>query len=147
MVAECIQHISTGNRAGTTWIKPLALREARNATLARAAERFDPTLGWLRDHSESASVESASVVPSRIHIFSPLAPAAFVPTARCDKVPVALCLAVRAMSEAHAASVSEQSLCDFNVRAEDFRIIEQFVMLVDEPQQPGEDDVFYDPLR
>lgn len=142
MVAECIQHISTGNRAGTTWIKPLALRETRNATLARAAERFDPTLGWLRGHSESASV-----VASRIHIFSPLAPAAFVPTARCDKVPVALGLAVRAMSEAHAASVSEQSLCDFNVRAEDFRIIEQFVMLVDEPEQPGRDDVFYDPLR
>merc|ERR1719230_1656471 len=47
LVGELVHHITTGNRAGSSWVKPIALRHASNVSLAVAAENFDPCLGWF----------------------------------------------------------------------------------------------------
>ncbi len=93
LACEVVADITSGKRLGTSWAKPLALRTSANATLAESAHRFDPCIGWIE-----------SSVPSTIHIFSRLAPAIFVPSAKLEEAPAALALAVRSMTEAHADS-------------------------------------------
>lgn len=97
LACEVVADITTGKRAGTTWAKPLALRTSANATLAIAAHRFDPCIGWTDE----------STVPSTMHVFSQLAPAIFVPSAKLENAPAALALAVRCIAQAHADAGSD----------------------------------------
>ena len=55
--------ITSGRHAGETWLRPLALRTCANASLALAAQRFDPSIGWLD-----------GTLDSDVHLFSPAAP-------------------------------------------------------------------------
>lgn len=105
LAGEVISHISSGPRAGTSWVRPLALRTVSNVSLATAAERFDPTIGWLG--TRDAEADGEGPVPSHLHLFSPLAPAIFVPTTSAEEVPPALGLAIRSLSQAHAAAAEE----------------------------------------
>lgn len=101
LVGEITQEITEGKCAGTTWLKPLALRMATNTSLALAAERYDVTLGWFD------APGSECIVPSSVHVFAPGAPSAFVPSDQLRGVPRSLGLAVRSMSDAHAESAAE----------------------------------------
>jgi len=103
LAGEVISHISSGPRAGTSWLRPLALRTVSNVSLAMAAERFDPTIGWLGTRDADAD----GPVPSHLHLFSPLAPAIFVPTANAEEIPPATAIAIRSLSQAHAAAAEE----------------------------------------
>jgi len=95
LALELVSNITSGKRSGTTWAKPVALRTTSNITMALSAFRFDSTLGWIDSPS--------GAVASEVHIFSALAPAIFVPTARLEPIPAELALAVRTLAEVHAA--------------------------------------------
>lgn len=101
LVAEVVSNITSGKRAGSSWLRPLALRSSLNATMAQAAWEYDPCIGWC------GSDDGSLVVPSNIHMFSRLAPDTFVSTSLLRPVPTALALAVRSMSEAHADSCTD----------------------------------------
>ena len=49
LAAERIDDLTSGKHNGTSWLRPLAMRQSANATLAEAAQRFDPALGWRED--------------------------------------------------------------------------------------------------
>lgn len=136
LIGELVHHVTSGNRKGTSWVRPLALRQASNVSLANAAERFDPVLGWL----------DADVGGGSVHLFSPLAPAAFVPTLRCTEVPPALAVAIRSLSDAHAAT----DLCPDHAPTEDMLTLQAFMTLVgqdaDEPDEDTGGNALYDPL-
>jgi len=139
-VGTLIDHVTSGNSAGTSWIRPLALRSAQNASLAVAAESYDPVIGWL----------NVDVGGGSVHLFGPLAPAAFVPTAQCEPVPPALALAVRSLSEAHAASAEAATLADQTLADDDMRVLQTFMTHVAREPDDGESDAqqrgFYYPL-
>lgn len=138
LVGEVIDHITSGRQAGKTWIRPLAIRQSSNVSLAIAAERFDPTIGWL-DAQEGG-------VPSRLHIFSPLAPAAFVPTHQLEELPQALTLAIRTMSDAHASANAEAHL-EAATQSDDFFMLQSFMRRLDDERPPGDDkQPLFDPF-
>merc|ERR1711924_159458 len=94
-----------------------------NVSVAVAAERFDPVLGWL----------DTDVGGGEVHVFSSLAPAAFLPTCHCTEVPPELCLAVRSLSEAHAASAAEDAamgVAPIMAPPEDFAMLQAFMAQV-----------------
>ena len=132
VVGEVVQHITTGSRIGTSWVKPLALRVAENATVAAAAAGYDPMLGWVELD------EGDSVASSRVHVFSPLAPATFVPTAQLVDAPADLALAVRTMCTAAAAEES--------VQPDEFALVQDFMRLLGKPPTRGGGSPLYDPL-
>ena len=99
LASEVVSDVTSGARAGTTWLKPLALRTCSNATMAEAAERYDPVIGW-----------TGGSTLGDVHVFSSLAPAVFLPTNLLESAPPALALAVRSMSEVHAAAVADDLL-------------------------------------
>jgi len=90
LVAEEIQGFKQGPHAGETWLKPLALRSSKNATLARAAKKFDPSIGWLD-----------GAIDSELHLFSPLAPSFFLPTAKLSNATPLEATAVRLLQDTH----------------------------------------------
>jgi hypothetical protein len=131
-VGELVQHITTGSRIGTSWVKPLALRVAENATVAAAAADYDPMLGWVELDGEDP------IASSHVYVFSPLAPATFVPTAQLVDAPAGLALAVRTMSTAAAA--------EERAHPNEFAIVQDFIRLLGERQTREGDSPFYDPL-
>ena len=147
LVGELVQHITEGTRAGTSWVKPLALRTAQNATLACAAQEFDPTLGWCGEKGDGDDA-----VPSRVHFFSPLAPAAFVPSSPLVPVPAPLALAVRTMSSVHTSAAEESVVADDDgaqQQAADMRVLSAFMALVGsstKKKRGGGGGELYDPL-
>ena len=104
LVGEVVSEVTSGARAGTTWLRPLALRVTSNVTLAQSAFNYDPMLGWIGGGGEDSA---ATAVPSDIHLFSCLAPAAFIPSVMLESVPAALSSVVRSMSEAYAAEAED----------------------------------------
>jgi len=139
LVGELVHHITTGNRAGSSWVKPIALRQASNVSLAVAAENFDPCLGWFESDIGEGSV----------YLFSQLAPAAFVPTSCLSpNVPPALALNVRSLSEAHAASTAERPLHE--MQSKDVSVLQAFMQHMVQEQGESRDnkggDELYDPL-
>lgn len=138
LVGEVVSEITTGARAGTTWCKPLALRTTANVTLAQSAHRFDPTLGWCSGGD--------SAVPSEVHVFSPLAPAAFLPTARLEAVPPIIAAVVRSMSEACAADTQDQLVAGTPVSSEDAAMLHELVHRLAAVSPPSGSDKLYDPL-
>ena len=106
LVAEIVSNVTSGSRRGTTWLKPLAVRTCANASAAAAAHKFDPLLGWTLLDGDGSDAGP----PSEVHVLSPLAPAAFVPTPLLEEVPPALAWVVRSLSEAHAAAAAEEML-------------------------------------
>ena len=134
MVCEVVQDITSGSSAGTTWLKPLALRRCANATLAVAARGFDPTIGWVgRGASDPDADADASGGDGLgdVFLFSQLCPAAFVATAQLADVPAELSLTVRSMYDAHAAS---ETVADgaTGAPAEDSRLLRAFLRRVRE---------------
>lgn len=134
-VAELVQHCE-GPRAGTSWVKPLAMRVAANVEVAVAAENYDPCLGWL----------DGDVGESTVRVFSSLAPAAFVPTSRLCDVPPALAVAVRLLHEAHETEDVDLELAG---RRGDYVVLQAFMaLLANEPDEGGgRDPNLYDPLN
>ena len=134
-IAELVQHC-TGKREGTSWVRPLALRRAANISVAVAAEAFDPTLGWL----------DSDVGESTIHMFSALAPAAFVPTSRLCDVPPALAVAVRTLHQAHEATADDLVSADQPVSHNDYGVLQAFMALIANDDDGSRDPDLYDPL-
>lgn len=91
LVGEEVDVIRAGPHAGETWLKPLALRTCRNATLARAAKEFDSSIGWVGD-----------AIDTELHLFSPLAPSAFLPTSKLSIATPIEATAVRLLHDTHA---------------------------------------------
>ena len=147
LIGEVIQHITSGKRAGSTWIKPLALRSCSNVSLAVAQEHYDPTLGWVTSKEADASDSS-----SYVRLFSPLAHNVFLPTDTLSDPPASLALVVRMMAESHAASLAEDDGAAVGAvdQSEDFRLLRAFMSLLDAPTRPTNDDQsgsgLYDPL-
>lgn len=96
LVGEHVQNITSGNMAGATWMRPLAMKSERNATLGRAAADFDPAIGFMTRHAGETRPE--------LHLFSADAPAAFVPTRLVRPAAGSEALAVRLMHEAHGSA-------------------------------------------
>jgi len=149
LVAELISDITTGSRAGTSWLRPLAMRLSENATLARAAHAYDATLGWL--NAEVEREEAEAVVPAVVHVFSPIVPAAFVQTEFLDRsVPPALAVAVRSMNDAHAAAASDALVHDAgeaSLMAADAAALRNFMnMLAWWNEPPQSRPKLFDPL-
>ena len=137
LVGEKIQEITDGKQAGTTWIKPVALRLANNISVAVAAEEYDPVLGWL----------DADIGGSSVHLFSPLAPAAFVPTHSLQSAPASLAILVRSLAEAHASAAEEDEEGLNAARGKDFAALRAFMAHVAElPPPPLAPPGLYDPL-
>ena len=122
LVCEVVQRIESGAKAGTTWLKPLALRRVENATLAQAAWEYDPTIGWL-DHASSDGLGAVTV-------FSQLIQAAVVPTAKLRDVQPGLALVVRSLYEAHAAGEIFEGEGDLGAPASDSGLLHDFMRRV-----------------
>lgn len=145
LVAEVIQEITQGSRAGTSWLKPLALRSAQNVTLAVAAEKFDPTLGWLG---------KTEAVPSDVHLFSSmLCPNAFVQTSQLEVPPSELSILVRTMIDSHQDDADADSFSGASspmYHPDDMRILSAFMSGLQEQEPPSSTSSggtqFYDPL-
>ena len=94
LVAEEVSVITSGRHNGTTWLKPLAMRSAPpGAPPAEPLARFDDKRFG-------------------VHVFSSLAPAVFVPTARLRPASSAEVTLARAMTDAHHADEDEASAPD-----------------------------------
>jgi hypothetical protein len=145
LVGEVVSHITSGSRAGTTWLRPLALRSVANATLAAAAEKFDPSLGWLGSKPDSDAAADGEgddgdgdIVPSHIYLFSALAPAAFIETGMLADAPPTLAVAVRTLHNAHDAAALEADFDDAAAHRADHAALHSFMMRVYEKQQEQE---------
>jgi len=139
LVSEVVTEVTSGARAGTTWCKPLALRETSNVTLAQAAHRFDPTLGWC-------SADGAGSVPSNVHVFTPLAPAAFLPTAQLEDAPPILAAVVRSMSDACEADTQDLLVSGAPVTSMDAAKLHEFARALEAASPAARSDGLYDPL-
>ena len=134
-VGEIISNVTSGARAGTTWTRPLALKWSANSSLARAADAYDPLIGWCGATNDV------------VYIFTKLAPAAFVPTQLVEAIPTPLALAVRSMSEAHADAaatdlLSGMSPSDTSQLYSFMRLVSQLV----DHDAGGRSSTSYDPL-
>ena len=96
LVGEHVQNITSGNMAGATWMRPLAMKSERNATLGRAAATYDPAIGFMTKQAGDTRPE--------LHLFSADAPAAFVPTWLVRPAAGSEAMAVRLMHEAHGSA-------------------------------------------
>lgn len=137
LIGELVSHITEGSRSGTSWFKPLALRSVANATLATAAELYDPTLGWLGAADEVDGVHNA--VPSIIHIFSLAAPAVFVPTSTVETASLELAVVIRTLLEAHDLADGDpnddRAYDDVRAQRRDMRILQALLDRVHHQQQ------------
>ena len=121
---EC-QAITTGRWAGKSWLKPLALRTCSNATLARAADEYDPTIGWV---SPGDGADAGGAAAPKL--FSPLAPDVFVASVRLGAVEGPLATALRTMHAAHAAHAAESEALGPNGGRADAALITAFLRRV-----------------
>ena len=102
-------------------------------------------------HDDDDVCTPDAALTSRLHLFSPLAPSAFVPSSQLDVVPPALAITVRSMSDVHQDMVAE-SLCSASAEADealdptrDTRAMLGFLTLLsenknDREQRDGNDD-------
>ena len=151
LVGELIQHVESGLRAGSSWIKPIAIRSAHNVSLAVRAEEYDCTLGWTQPSQDAAAqnVPSSQDAWSDVHLFSPLVHNAFIPTAELVDVPGELSLIVRTLAESHAAALAaDEGALDAANHSKDFDFLHAFMsrIALGRPGTREGRSGFYDPL-